>query len=612
MKRANAWLNRIYAGEAGRWLLGAAVAAALYLLAATLQPVITFYDNDDLNIAWALAGYRSGAPSFSHPFINPMTAAVVSGLYALLPAVPWWYAVQTACMLLGVAVMAACTFKLCHQNGAPLFMPLVLLALICSAACYYAVSQVMFTLSSTLLGMGAVALALALQQSDPPARRRFYRIAGVALLALSLLIRQSSGLCAACFYFGALAIRLMEAHIAEKPLRSAAKSEMPAETQRSARHPSARSIPVTAACALLAVLVLASVNGWGRANQNPAGFIEFENARAAFMDYPHDTYYENPELYESLGWDDALYGLVDAWFYMDARVNAETLSAASARSHVNAISAAERVRRGAETFAVFLGKYPIAVYLCVITLCAAAGLIAVSVLRRSHWLSLAGGCCMLLGAAALTGFLLWQGRINLRTLMTIAFPAMLALLLLAVCAYGGGRAAEPAGTDGKRGLGARAVTLRCVCGALAAVSLFCGYKIFRTVVSYDSAGALEKARGIVDYARGHPEHIFIRDVYVGNNYDALTVYPDDKPINLIDWGGCDMYTRARAAQWRANGYAEGPYADVFFDDGVYYVCDPGDRYLQMLDTYLQTAWDAAGYEIVDRLPGGAAVVRFLR
>lgn len=623
MKRAGAWLGRLYASEAGRWALGAAAALALYLLAVCVQSVITFYDNDDLNIAWALAGYRSGAPSFSHPFLNPLTAAAVSALYALVPAVPWWYAVQTACMLLSATVMAACTLKLGKRSGLPMLAPLLVIALLFAAACYYAVAQVTFTLTSTLLGMGAVAFALSADDADPPARARFYRAAGVGMLGLSLLIRQSSGLCAACFYFGALAIRLAEALLVPSGAKAPNKralpgaggavepGDAPAEPSApAALAPRVRRLLTTAVCAALVLAALSAVNGWGRANQNPDGFLPFENARAEFMDYPHDAYHENPALYDSLGWDGALYDLVNAWFYMDARVNADTLEKASAQSLVNNLAAPERAARGIRAFSEFLGKYPLARYLCAVLACAAAAVLVTALLCRSHPLPAFGGLCMLLGAAALTAFLLWQGRMNLRTLMTIAFPAILALLLLTFLAFERRRAAK---ADGKPGLTrARGAALGCVCGALAAAALFCGYKIFRTTASYDSTAALDEAHAVVDYALAHPENVYLRDVYVGNNFDALTVYPQRRPVNLIDWGGCDMYTRARLAQWRVNGYDESPFADVLFDADVYYICDPNAPYLAMLDGYLTADWGAAGYEITDTLPSGAVVVKFLR
>ncbi len=612
--------------------MGAGLALLLYLLAVVLQPVITFYDNDDLNIAWALAGYRSGTPSFAHPFVNPITAALVSGLYTVLPSVPWWYTVQTVCMIIGCTVMSACMCKVCSKNGLPLVVPIIAIGILFGGACYYAISQVMFTLTSTLLGMAATAMVLAADGEDRQGLGRFYWLGSVLLIATSLLIRQSSGLCGACFYFGALLIRLAET--LGQPRRGASIPATATSKEMGERGsgrlqkwpPMVKSLLVTGVGGALVIMGFVSLNAWGRANQHSQAFVEFEDARAAFMDYPHDPYYENPGLYEALGWDATLYDLTNAWFYMDPRINGETLEAATSLAQVNNVSTLERARRSVETFAEFLGKYPIAVYLCVMVGCTALAFGLVAWLRRARTVTILGGVCMLLGAGALMGYLLFQGRMNLRTFMTLAFPTIITLMLLTASAYGGkaqqARAAIGQGPldettvsaaakgNGWRGKSSLFILTACMVVLLVPM-VFCGYKIFRTVVSYDSVEALEDAHAVVDYAMAHPDNLYIRDVYAGNNYDALTVYVDKRPTNLMDWGGCDMYTRARLAQWRFNGYEESPYADVFLQDNVYYVCQLEGAYLPMLADYMESVWGTIGYEVADTLQNGLAVVRFL-
>lgn len=592
MKALRAQCNRIYESEWGRMALGAAAALALYAAARIFQSVITFYDNDDLNIAWALAGYRGGKPSFAHPFLNPVTASTVSALYTLFPGVPWWYAVQTACLLAGVAVTVGCLFKLAARNGVSFAVPAVLTVLLCGGVYYYAIAQVMFTLSSTVLGMAACALVLAVDGDGQIKRQRTYRRLSVVMLSVSLLIRQSSGICAACFYFGCIAYRAIAAGWAK---RQAGQSPRPAGADL-------LKAPwrwgVTALCAATVAALLFGVNAWGRANQHQPGFLAFENARAEYMDYPHDLHYENRALYDSIGWEEPLQGLVDAWFYMDARVNADTLKRASEQSHANSASATERMARAWDDVFVFLGKYPIARYLGGMACCAFAALLVAGLFGKRK-LPVLFGCILLLGALLLAGYLFWRGRMNLRTWMTVLFPAILTLLLLSFDAYAGG------------GRGRRAALYAILCGILLP-GLFFGYRIFRTVVSYDSRAALAEANAVVDYAMAHPNNVYIRDVYAGNNYDALRVFAQDKPVNLIDWGGCDMYTRARRMQWAINGYQADPYADVFFDPNVYYVCNPQGPYLPMLDEYMRISQGARGYEIVETLESGLAIVRFLQ
>ncbi len=581
MKRCSAILQQVYKTERGRWITGAVFAVLLYLLAVLLQPVITFYDNDDLNIAWALAGYRSGTPSFSHPFINCITAFIVSALYQAFPAVPWWYAVQTVCLVLSVMCVAACTLRICAKRGFSVLVPLVLLAVMCAGMFYYAIAQVMFTLTSTSLGMAAVAMVLAADDAEEKRAYAGYLTGSVLLLALSFLIRQSSGLCAACFWAASMLYRFVKA--------------------RRAKAPACRIvITAVAACALVACLT--AVNGWGRENQNAPDFMAFEDARASYMDYPHDLHYENRALYESIGWDETLQGLVDAWFYMDARINAETFQIAADGSAFANLSFSARVSYAWESAGIFLGKYPIAVYLTAILIGAFLALAGTCLYTR-RYVELLAGCCMLAGAAALLGFLFYSGRMNLRAWMSIAFPAITALLLLAAT---GGEALAAARAR-KKIWGIYALS-----GALAVASVFCAYKIFRTVVSYDSVDTLATTRAVADYAIAHPGNVYIRDVYAANNFDALTVYPEQKPTNLIDWGGCDTKTRAREAQWRRNGYAAAPDASAFLDGNVRYICNPYDRFLPLLYAYMQGNYGVTAYAITDWIADDVAVVQFVR
>ena len=59
MKKLGDSIHRLYHSERARWLFSLLIALALVGVAALLS-TISYYDNDDLNIAWALAGYRTG------------------------------------------------------------------------------------------------------------------------------------------------------------------------------------------------------------------------------------------------------------------------------------------------------------------------------------------------------------------------------------------------------------------------------------------------------------------------------------------------------------------------------------------------------------------------
>ena len=55
MKKLGDTIQKLYQSERARWLFSIFIALAVVGVAALLS-TISYYDNDDLNIAWALAG----------------------------------------------------------------------------------------------------------------------------------------------------------------------------------------------------------------------------------------------------------------------------------------------------------------------------------------------------------------------------------------------------------------------------------------------------------------------------------------------------------------------------------------------------------------------------
>ncbi len=566
--------------EALCWIFTIAIALALVAFAAATQ-TISYYDNDDFNIAWALSGNRSGAPSYSHPFVNILLAAAVSGLYAVVPQLPWWLIVQLAFMALGIAALGLAAMRISMRRGHSLLLPLCAMGLLCAALFYYPMALVTFTTTSAVAGLGGAALAIGADAADTVRRQRFDCIAGVILMALSVLMRRTTGLCVLCFYLAGMLYRFL--------LYRGAKDS--AACKRTA---------IAAVSAVLIALALSLVYAWGREAGNPAGFLAFEDARALYMDYPHATFASDPALYASVGWDETLYELTTKWFYMDARINAETLGTIVATSGTAMLP----LRSAIAGIFGFLGKYPVARYLAL--LCGAAYLIGLIgwLFDRKRVLPMVIDTCVLLGTAFLCLYLGLRGRLNLRAWMAVLLPAVATMALSALMLLPSCRAK---GDKPQR----RRIVSCAACLLVFAVALFGGYRIFRTVLSYDDSteAMLDKAHAVVEYALQHPENVYIRDVYAANSFDALTVYTAQKPVNLMDWGGCDMYTKARAAQYEVNGL-HSPYADVFLQDNVYYVAERDGACLAPLARYMAADWGANQYEIVDTIDETIVVVKF--
>lgn len=582
MKKIGETLKKWYGSEWFRWLFSLACALLIVGVAASLS-TLTFFDNDDLNIAWALAGYRTGVPSFAHPFINCIMAFLTSALYTVLPQLPWWLILQLVASAAGMTAVFAAILKIGHKHGVPLLFSLALMAACGAGLFYYGIVLVTFTLSATMAGAGAAALVLAADAEDSKKTQRGYLIGSILLLAVSLLVRNSSGLAAACFVLGAFVYRAVESRMQKD-------------------RATAKRLLAFGAAAIVACGLLVGVNEYGRTAQNPEGFVAYDEARSSYMDYPVDSYGANPALYEKAGWDEPLAALASSWFYLDERITTESFLTISEGSAFARTSVVDRLKTGVADIGSMFHMYPLSVNYGVLVAASYAAALALLLFNRKRWTAFVGASAFLLGAVALLGFLMAAGRVNLRVWMTVCMLASVAIWL---CAF---RLMRPKAESTRAAhllrLAALVLTLL--------VSLGFGYKVFRTVISYENETPymLARSQAVVAYAEEHPENVYIRDVYAANNVDALSVYPNDPPTNLIDWGGCDMNTITRQKQLEVNGLSSTFAIDLFPLDNVYYIGDTQDRYLPMFAEYMQAHCGASGYEVSDTIIDGIVAVHF--
>lgn len=575
-------LNRAYALPLGRGLIALALALALFFAAACITDV-TFYHNDDTNIAFALSGCLSGEPYPSHPFINCILGNIVSFCYRCLPGVPWWLVFQLVFGLLGLAVTGACILGAAYRKGLPLLAALVLYGCFALGCALYTLLLVTFTLTAALLGTAAAALILTADDLLSKKERALRFSFSALLLAGAFLFRNSSGLSLLPFYFGALCF-----YAAQLFFGKAGKQRLV-------------SVAAFAALSLALAFGLVAVNNFGLAAYNAPEFTEFEDARGRFLDYPVDSYSNNPALYEAVGWNAELYSMVKQWFYMDERVTANALNAILDGSTETSFVG---FSQAASDFETLYDAQPLVPYLLFLTVLLALAPLPLCVGRKESRLALLFMLCMLLGGGALVLYLLIRGRLVLRAFQLIAIPTGACVLLLGLCAL---PERSEAIAQPKRHMRLRTLA---AC-ALLLPALFCAYKCARIAVGYDSSQALCESRALMQYVIDHPENVYIRDTRVANNIDAVTTYPDQKPTNLLDWGGTSAYTGAKQLQIEQNGLT--PFtADVFFRDGVYFVSEPDSRDYKSFVSYLNAVYGSVSLVPVDEIAEDITVYRVTR
>lgn len=583
-----AFFGKLYHTRAGRWILAGALAAVWCLLIRATH-LITFLNNDDTNILKTLAGYFTGEPYASHPFINWLLGVFVNRLYRLLPDVRWWPLAHLVGLYLGSVAVTAAVLKTAAHKKLPLVFPLLAASAMMLLFFSYALVTMAFTLTAGVLGAGAFALFLAFGLGEADERRPVGALLPILLLlAGCFLFRNSSGISILPFFALAAAYQLV--HAARVPDRAARKRAL---TIR---------LPFIAAAALTA-LALVLTNAWGIERINGADYVAFDTARSGFMDYSHDTYEENPALYEAVGWDETLYDMAEARFFMDPRINADTLryiaehSVAANRSVLDklldAIKTGVRTARGNGQI-----KYTLAPMLCLL-LVGAVGFVR----RRERWPEFAALLFCALGGFLLAFYLCYAGRFLLRTYLLLAYPTAAGFLILTLLLI-----------DGKCALRAdRSRTYREFNLALtlifAAALLLSGVKTLAALdASDDAADTLHASRQLKQYAIEHSHNVYIRAVNVGNDIDPYMIYPDKKPINLLDWGGTGMYTGVMKAQIRANGL-DAFTPDVFRRDNVYFVSTVENHLSRHFLDYMKRYYGATDLVEVDRVTSFIVVYR---
>jgi hypothetical protein len=106
----------------------------------------------------------------------------------------------------------------------------------------------------------------------------------------------------------------------------------------------------------------------------------------------------------------------------------------------------------------------------------------------------------------------------------------------------------------------------------------------------------------------HEDDVYFYAPRYLTNVEAFKAYPNEKPTNLIDWGGTGMYSGWKTLQLEQNGI-ESFSADLFRQDNVYLIGTAGAGELQVLVDYLAGHAGASGLTRVDTIGTDYAVYR---
>lgn len=362
--------------------------------------------NDDSKMQLILSGAGTAAPSAYAVFINIVLGGLVSGLFGLAPGVPWWFVWQVACVIVSVYLWNLC---LGHALMGQRAVVVATVCLLSSMGVFmYALSLVSFTITAGAL-TAAVVMLQCVRDACPELGKRHRYAVYEALLVVAAFCTRPSAAIAALSFGGLLLV---------PALVRAVRTDADAPWGE-------RVAGLVRTCAPLVVgvcLAFACNVAQNVAYGTPVWkeFRATNSARHQYMDYPHDSYEENPALYDEAGWSDELYTLVrDEWMFMDERVTPEaflTLSTEGAQTDDLGLSHIfENWRFGEGMFdSRTVAGLVVLIALCAVLLC----VLAHDALTRL--LVLAG----LAAAAAEIYYLEMQGRLVVRVALAVLLPAV--------------------------------------------------------------------------------------------------------------------------------------------------------------------------------------------
>ena len=576
MEKTRSSLYRFLTRRFGRAVVCGLFAALLLALIRAPWPV-TFLNNDDTNIMRALSGDYSGIPTASHPFINVVLSVPCSVLYSIMPGIAWWPHVHLFALWAGIAVLLSSLFKAFTAKGLPLWLPAAIGAFFTFTLYGYAIVRMTFTLTSAILGTGALSAILAFGTEEKDIRSPLLPLACAFLFAVGCFaFRNSAGISMLPFWLLGCLYRLRALFRHCLPFR--------------------KYLPALALPLLLCVAAVGMdrVNTLGIEHFNGPTFMEYDDARSRYMDYAHDSYEENPGLYASVGWDKDLATLAESRFFIDERITPEAFRAIYEGSTIRTSSLFATLWQGLK-----LGVRTVRgngqILYCMIGMLLTLAIAAVGCARTKRLPVFLFCLCFAGGGFLLCFYLCCAGRFPLRTFFMIAYPTQIGMAFTCLDLITPQCALSDRLTRGQRfrNLG---LTAAVFAGCLLSVGL-----TVSALNADDVSETLRASKKLISYVRTHPSNLYVRAPLTGYDIDPYTTYTGTNLSNLLEWGGTGMHTMYMRRQLDRRNI-DTLSAEIFSWDRVYFVARNGDTLTTAaFEGYMVSRWGATGLRAVDTI-----------
>lgn len=562
-----------------RFLIALLTTAVCFLIAA-LSSTLSYMTNDDAGIQSLLSGNVTGEPYITHQFINIILGAFISFLYKLLPQIQWWYVYSLLLLAAGIFMLHFCIIKICKDKKISLKTAILVIAVVDISFMVYSIANVSFTTVPAVLGTGLVALLFA---SDNVKNKRTLKWIGCIVVigyVLLLIHRSASAYALICYILLGVLWNFTGRYKVDRKL----------------------VLRFGTVCMFFVLLTgcITGLNKIADEKINGTEFIQYNAARARYKDYGHDSYAENPELYEEAGWSEELYSLVERWYFMDDAVTTENFNYLSENSKVkSSITASSKA-----ALMTALKDTDCQAIICLWIVSIFFVILSVTIcfnVRKLYFI-----CMNNMGSILLLVYQLLKGRMLYRSLFVVLLPAVVINCILIINHYRMKTKED------------RIFKILLFLGLLCCSSLVLDYT-FDPIENANKEKIMEKSRKTEEYVLAHPDNTYIYAPSVYNNISPWSVYTGKGLSNMIPWGGSAYHSDNYNRRLELNSIDDLS-GEVVKRDNIYLLFNENIMGEQPADKavlpvcfylYLQENFDAKGFVMEEDIEQMVYVYRFV-
>jgi len=585
--------------EKNRYIIAALFVAMLMALTYLFVP-IHFYNIDDAINMYIVAGYDTGTPSPLLLYSNILFGYMMSGLYTLMPMLPWYGIMHVFFIYFSQLMILKSLLRVAAQRDVTAIVSLGLYFVLYAFFLIFSTVRLQFTTTPAMMGAAACVVAASLFTGESKRVRFFDIISIVFLILFSFIIRWNSGDGVIRFFLVVMLI----------------KAAMTFLTKDELKHKLRRTCVYAAIgiCVAVTIVTAREINLYMLDTNGLREFHVWNGQWARFRNHSRAHFDVEQELYESIGWDRNLHDLVLMSFTMDERVTIESFTILNefTRDAELTHSFLYRVVRATGLSWSFVVDNPVPRSAANVLMVVALVHITLLVNRmrnnkQSRWedaisilftLAIIGGFLASLLWLSLGGFSVDAigGRINQRAFLVPLMPAACLVVWNVLYIWG---SALQRGVKQHRLI---AITLCFVIG------LYFIQVPFRTISDTATSPHLdlqvERRMNREQYAMDNPESVFIMNVLLARTpVPVFTTYREVKPTNLMSLSA--EMSPNHIEQRRINGIDEFG-ASIFLRPGFYYI----DSSTQgLFFRYMQSRYNA--FSVVTDQFDNVFVIRFI-